>query len=136
MGGTAAPNLALILARDLAATLSTPVFLVDARGDIVFFNEAAEEVLGTTFAEAQVMTADEWSVAFRPRDEGGRPLALEELPIGVALREGRPAHRAIEIVGRDGVARRIEATAVPLRARAGELVGAVAVFWERPAEPS
>ncbi|HXF37389.1 MAG TPA: PAS domain-containing protein [Actinomycetota bacterium] len=133
--GGRAPSLTLILARDLAASLATPVFIVDAAGDLVFFNEAAEEVLGTTFAEHQVMSREEWAAAFRPRDEEGRALGVEDLPLGVVLAERRPAHRTIRIVGGDGVARRIEVTAVPLYARPDEFVGGIALFWETPAGP-
>ena len=66
-------------------------------------------------------------------DAQGRPIPLEELPLGIAFRDGRAAHRAMRITGGDGVAREIEVTAFPLRARPDLTVGAIAVFWERPA---
>jgi NAD(P)H-dependent FMN reductase len=36
-------HLALILARELASQLATATFISDADGDLVFYNEAAEE---------------------------------------------------------------------------------------------
>ena len=123
-------NLVLILARDFASRLATAVFLVDPDGTLIYFNEAAEEVLGQPFGEGRGMSAAEWSTAFEPVDEDGSPLPLEGMPLGIALGERIPAHRAFRIVGRDGVARGIEVTAFPLFAHADEFVGAIAIFWE------
>jgi PAS domain-containing protein len=127
-------NLILILARDLASRLATPVFVVDHEGTLVYFNEAAEPVLGRTYAETGELRAGEWATEWTPTDDEGRLIPLEDLPLGVAFREGRASHLPFRIVGGDGVARAIEATAFPLLIREGEIVGAIAVFWERPAE--
>ena len=126
-------HIALILARDLAATLTTPMFLVDAEGDLVYFNEAAEQLLGKPFAEVQ-MSAHEWATAFTPVDDDGTPVPLEDLPLGIAFMTGVPAHRRLRIVAADGKARSIEVTAVPMFAQVGQLVGGAALFWERPEE--
>jgi len=124
-------SLLMIMARDFASRLATAVFLVDPDGTLVYFNEAAERVLGQEFVEGRSMPAREWSTTFSPEDENGEPVPLASLPLGVALTERVPAHRAIRIVGADGVARGIEVTAFPLFAHADECVGAVAIFWER-----
>ena len=122
-------NLILILARDFASRLATAVFLVDEHGTVVYFNEAAERLLGTRFIEGRGMTADEWSTRFEPSDVDGNPLPLEEIPLGVAIQRQVPAHGALQIRGADGVAHRIEVTALPLLAHTDECVGAIAVFW-------
>jgi PAS domain-containing protein len=121
----------LILARDFAASLVIPMFVVDSDGDLVYYNEAAEALLGRPYAEAQ-MSADEWARAFRPVDVDGSPVPPEELPLSVAFMTGAPTHRGLRIEGGDGVERDIEVTAFPLVAQQGQLVGSVAVFWERP----
>src|ERR687885_581547 len=90
-------NLLLILARDVASKLATPMFVVDADGTLVFFNEAAERVLGETFADAGEMKRDEWSTAYAPEDAEGRPIEFEQLPLGIALTQGRPAHKTFRI---------------------------------------
>jgi PAS domain-containing protein len=125
-------NLILILARDLTSRLATPAFVVDAEGTLAYFNEAAEPVLGRTYAEAGELRAGEWASEWDPRGPDGNVVPLEDLPLGVAFREGRPAHRALTITGGDGVVRDIEVTAFPLCPREDQIVGAVAVFWERP----
>jgi PAS domain-containing protein len=125
-------SLLMIMARDFASRLATAVFLVDPEGTLVYFNEAAERVLGQSFVEGRSVPAREWSTTFTPEDEDGRPVPLASLPLGVALTERTPSHKAIRITGADGVSRAIEVTAFPLFAHADECVGAVAIFWEHP----
>src|SRR5438270_1634198 len=117
-------NLILILARDLASRLATPVFVVDHEGTLLYFNEAAEPVLGQSYAEAGEMRGEEWAKMFSPRDDDGTPIPLEELPLGIATLEHRPAHRSISIHAADGVERRLAITAFPLFAHRDEFVGA------------
>jgi PAS domain-containing protein len=119
----------LILVRHLASRLAIPVFLVDEAGDLVYFNEPAERVLGRRFDEIRSMPFDEWTTAFVPSGDG-RKLAIDELPLVSAIRQGLPAHRALEIVAGDGVKRTIEVTAFPILAPGGRRLGAVAMFWE------
>ena len=120
----------MILARQLASYLSTPVFLVGPEGTLLFYNEPAEAVLGRRFAETGPLGVEEWSSAWQPTDGAGDPLLPEELPLVVALRERRPANGDIWIRGQDGVRRHIEVQAIPLLGIAGGFVGAVALFWE------
>jgi len=119
----------LILIRHLASRLAVPVFVVDRAGDLVFFNEPAEAVLGRRFEEIRSMPFDDWTTAFLPADVD-RARAVEDLPLVVALRGRVPVHRTLDIQAGDGTRRTIEATAFPLIATGGEMVGAVAMFWE------
>ncbi len=123
-------NLVLILARDFASRLATAFFLVDHEGTLIYYNEAAEHVLGRPYIEGETMAAGEWSTIFKPGDEHGNPLPIEQLPLGVAILRGEPAHNMIWIEGQDGVRRTIEVTAFPLFATENDMVGAVAIFWE------
>ena len=118
----------LILIRHLASRLAVPVFVVNRAGDLVFFNESAEGVLGRRFEEIRSMPFDDWTTAFLP--PGDDAIAVDDLPLVVALRHGVPAHRTFDIQAADGAKRTIEATAFPLVATGGEMVGAVAMFWE------
>jgi PAS domain-containing protein len=129
-------NLLLILTRDVASKLATPAFLVDAEGTLVFFNEAAEPVLGHTFSEIGEMRAEDWVKVWEPRDVDGEPVRMRETPLGVALFHGEPAHRNVRITGGDGEERTLAATAIPLMSHPDELVGALALFWETGAPPS
>jgi PAS domain-containing protein len=128
-------HLILILARNFASRLATAVFLVDAKGSVIFFNEAAEDLLGTRFEEGHGMSAEEYTRLFRPADARGEVLGPRDTPLGIAVSRQEPSHGPLTITGGDGTSRRIEVTAFPLLAHAGDLVGAIAFFWERPEEP-
>jgi PAS domain-containing protein len=121
----------LILARNLLSSLSTPAFLVDEAGMLVFYNEAAGALLGKRFEESGAMTADEWGSLFGPFDPGGKALSIDQLPLTLALRRGRPAHGRFCIHSLEGSEHTIEASAVPILAAEGSR-GAMVLFW--PAE--
>jgi PAS domain-containing protein len=121
----------LIMARGFMSNLSVPAFLVDRHGVLVFYNEAAEEILGLTFAEAGPMQAEEWGSRFDPKGPDGRPVPVEELPLGIALLKGRPAHGLLRITSAAGRSEEIHATAFPVIGRGGQS-GAIAIFWRAP----
>jgi len=123
-------NLVLILARNFASHLATAVFLVDAEGACIYFNEGAERLLGQRFVEGRGMTAAEYTALFEVSDERGARIPVMETPLGVAIGRQEPSHRTLRLRGADGVWRPIEATAFPLLAHTDELVGAIAIFWE------
>jgi PAS domain-containing protein len=125
-------NLLLILAREFASKLATPTFVADAEGNLVFYNEPAEQLLGRTFAEAGEVSSEEWASLYAVEELDGSPMPLERNPGGIALLERRPAHSSLRITGLDGVKREIEATAFPLMSTPDDLVGMVAIFWEAP----
>ena len=60
-------HLVLILAREFASNLATPTLIADDQGTLVFYNEAAESVVGRQFAEIGEMPLDEWTESFDPR---------------------------------------------------------------------
>lgn len=120
----------LILARQLASHLAMPIFIVDPPGNLIYYNEPAEVILGRRFEETGEMPVEQWSTVFNPTDENGKPLAAEALPLVIALRRHCPAHRDMWIDGLDGVRRRIEVTAFPIDGQAERYLGALAIFWE------
>jgi hypothetical protein len=126
------PELAMeiILARQFASTLNMPVFLVDPAGNLLFFNEPAEPILGKRFEEIGEMPAAEWSTVFTPLDLDGAPLSPEALPLMITLTEHRPAHRTFSIVGLDHVQRKVDVTSFPVIGVGDRVLGAVAIFWE------
>ena len=122
--------LELILARNFLTSLSTPAFLVDAEGAMIFYNEAAGGMLGISFEEFGHKPADEWGQAIGPFAEDGEPMPIEEIPTTRALRRGRPAHGAFTIRSIKGKAYEIESTALPIVAEGGQ-EGAMIFFWEQ-----
>lgn len=122
----------IILSRHLAEYLAMPIFIVNPAGDLIFYNEPAEAILGQTYTETGIMSASEWSTIFQPFDGEGLLIPPQELPLMIALSERHPAHKLFWIRGLDGVAREIEVTAFPLIGQANRFLGAIAIFWEMP----
>jgi PAS domain-containing protein len=131
VGPRAQKHLVLIFAREFASNLATPMLLTDAAGTLVFFNEAAEAIVGTTFAETGEMTFADWSALASARTLDGRLLSEHERAAGIALHDRRPAHQAVLITGLDGNEREIEVTGFPLFAHGDEFLGIVLIFWPR-----
>jgi PAS domain-containing protein len=121
--------LELILARNLLTAISTPAFLVDDEARLLFYNEAAGALLGTSFEEAGGMSAEEWTRRFGPFDSDGSPMPVEEMPLTKSLRNGRPGHAKQEIRLADGEIHAIEASAMPISGSPNGQSGAIIVFW-------
>ena len=97
-------SLLLILARELASNVATPMFVVDVHGVLVFYNEAAEELLGQSFSVTAI-GPDQWGgTMFQPEDLDGNRITVSDLPLAGTLRERRPAHARFRITGLDGEA--------------------------------
>jgi len=124
----------IILLRQWASYMAMPVWIAGAQGELLYYNEAAEALLGRKFEEAQEMPVEELPGLFNTTNVGGEPIAAEDLPIGIAHRERRPAHRRVQIKGLDGVIRVLDITAFPLKAQGGTYLGTVAIFWAVDAE--
>jgi len=122
-------HLVLILARAFASNLSTPTLIADARGYLVFYNEAAEAVVGKRFAETGEMPLDEWLARFEPRTKTAEVIPPERRPAQIAFNEHRPSHLRYLVTSADGIEREVDVTAFPLFAHADEFVGIVVIFW-------
>ena len=122
--------LELILARNFLTSLSTPAFLVDESGALIFYNEAAGALLGISFEESGRMEAADWSRTLSPYGEGGKLMPIEEREMTKALRKRRPAHGRFKIRSARGEEHEIEASAIPIVTE-GRQEGAMIFFWTR-----
>jgi len=129
------PDLVLIVARSFATKLATPTLIIDANGDLVYFNDAAADVLGSTYLDIGALDASRWQELFQPRTLDEEPLTAAETPGGVALLERRPVSDSFAFRGLDGREREVTVTAFPLFSHPDEVVGAMSIFWEIPAAP-
>jgi PAS domain S-box-containing protein len=124
----AAMPLEMIQARNLTSRLSTASFLVDRDGTLVYFNDAAAELLGISFEDAGRMEPGTWGTRFAPREPNGRELAVEELPLSIAVQSGRPGFARMRITSADGTEHDIEVSAFPIMGGDTQ-EGALAIFW-------
>jgi PAS domain-containing protein len=119
----------IILNRQLADCLAIPVFITDTAGNLLFYNEPAEEILGRRYEDTGEMSVEQWSTIFKNKDEAGQPLLPEELPLVKTLRNRLPYFKTFWIESMQGRAERISVTSYPVIGRAGKFLGAVAIFW-------
>jgi PAS domain-containing protein len=120
----------LILLKQVASYLALPIFVVNPDGDLLFYNEPAEEILGRRYDETGELSLAVWTVLFKPESADGEALPPDRLPLVMALSERRPAHGGFDIVGLDGKRRSLSVTAIPLVGLGDRFLGAVALFWE------
>lgn len=130
----AAYDIELILNRQLADCLSLPVFITDTNGNLIFYNEPAEDILGKRFEDTGEMPVEQWSVDFKPVDEDGKPLPPEELPLVKTLKNSLPYHKTFSIESMRGTIAKISVTSYPIIGRTGQTIGAVAIFWKSKEE--
>jgi PAS domain-containing protein len=117
----------LILARNLMSVLEMPSFMVDTEGVLVFYNEAAGALLGKRFEETGRLSREQWN-EIGPVDLEGNPIDSGDLPLTVALREGRPSHGRFNICTDESTVVEVETSAFPLIS-GGNFHGAMVVFW-------
>lgn len=125
-----AQPLELILARQFGDSLSMPFFLVDPEGNLLFYNEAAEGILGLRFTDTGGMRVEEWATMFRPTNLDGNPLPPEDLPLVRTLNTRQPAHGSFQIDNIKGERVTITVTSFPLEGRPNRYLGAIAMFWK------
>ena len=132
MAAVAQQPVELILLKQVAGYLATPMFLVDPEGNLLHYNEPAEDLLGHRYEETGQMALEEWGTLFSPTDSLGRPIPPEDLPLARALAQRTPSQGTLFIRGLDGVSRHLSVTAVPLEGQGGTNLGAMAIFWALP----
>ena len=120
----------LILSRQLADSLSTPVFIVGPEGSLIFYNEPAEELLGLRYEQTGAMSMAEWSAIFTPKDDDGNILPPEKLPLVQTMSEQEPAHGELWIKSLKGKKFKISVTSFPIMGRPNRFLGAIAIFWK------
>ena len=112
--------LALILARNLVATVTVAAFVTDPDGTIIFYNDAAG------FEETGRLSREEWA-AIGPVDEEGQPLHTSA-PLTKALKDNHPSHERFRICTDHRGVMMVETSALPLTDASGSH-GALVLFW-------
>ena len=120
----------LILMRQLASYLSVPLFIVGPDERLIYYNEAAEPLVGRPYSEVGTIMLSDINTMFQVTDESGKPMTSDNLPLTVAVREHRPVHARLMGKSLGGEPRHVEVTALPLQGQAGRHLGAVAIIWE------
>lgn len=107
--------------RDLLQALPAAIYTTDAGGRITFFNRACIEFAGRTPKIGEM-----WCVTWKLYSPDGVPLAHEDCPMAIALKENRPVRNVEAIAERpDGSRICFMPYPTPLRDETGKLIGAV-----------
>jgi PAS domain S-box-containing protein len=108
--------------REMIDALPVAIYTTDAQGRLTYFNPAAVEFSG----RKPELGTDQWCVTWKLFHADGSPMAHDECPMAVALKEGRIVQNVEAIAERpDG--RRIWFTPYPtaLRDADGRIVGGI-----------
>lgn len=122
--------LELILLRQLASHLVIPMWMMDDTGNLIYYNESAERLLGVQFDDVGMITSEQLVGTWQVTQLDGSALPEYDFPVVVALSKRKPAHRAVRFQGMDGVWREVEVTALPIEGQDGRFLGVLATFWE------
>ena len=120
----------VILSRHFAESLHIPIFITDPLGNLLFYNEGAEELLGKRFEDTGPMPVEEWSTLFRPTDVNGVPIPPPDLPLVKTLTTKKPAQGEVYINSLNGEKHHINVTSFPLIGNTDNYVAAIAIFWK------
>ena len=120
----------IILMRQLAGHLAMPIMVFDPAGNLLFYNEPAEDILGRRFDETGEIPLEELYATMELTTEDGSPLPREARALVIALEKREAAHRTSWLRKADGSRKRIEWTAFPLEGQGSRHLGAVVIFWE------
>ncbi len=108
--------------RELIAAIPAAIYTTDAEGKITYFNDAAAELAGRT----PMTGGDELCATWKLYHPDGRPLAHDQCPMALALKEGRAIRNAEIVVERpDGTRVPVIPYPTPLRDGDGKVTGAV-----------
>ncbi len=107
---------------ELMHALPTAVYTTDADGRLTFYNKAAVDLWGY----APALHKTRWCGAWKLFHADGAPMAHDQSPIAVTLREGRPLRDVEAILERpDGIRVPFSPYPTPLHDQQGRVVGAV-----------
>jgi PAS domain S-box-containing protein len=120
----------MILLRQLASYLAIPMWMMDDTGNLIYYNEAAEGLLGIRFDDVGPITSENLVGAWHVTQLDGSALPEYDFPVMTALSKRKPAHQAIRFQGMDGVWRAVEVTALPIEGQGERFLGVLATFWE------
>lgn len=110
--------------------MSVPIWITNDTGDLVYFNEPTEELIGVRFDEAGEMPASMLADRFSMCDLDGSPLADHDRPLIMALEKQQPAQRTVRIIDDAGRDKVVSDTALPIIGEGNRHLGAMVILWE------
>ncbi len=108
--------------RQVVGSLPAAVYTTDVQGRVTLYNDAAAALWG----RKPEIGKELWCGSYRIYRPDGTPMPLDQCPMAVTLREGRPVRGQEIIIERpDGSRRNVLPYPDPIRGASGKIVGAV-----------
>ena len=120
----------IILSRHLASCLAMPMFIINPSGELVFYNETAEPILGRRFADTGELPVHDWTSNFSRRECQDPASSSGERPFVDELLARRPVQLGLCRHGSNGERHPVEITTVPIIGQSDRHLGTVVVIWE------
>lgn len=120
----------LILLQQWASMMTVPIWLTDQMGNLIYFNESTEKLIGLRFDEAGELPASTLTERFSLCDVDGSPIPEQERPLMVALEKQQPAQRSVSIVDATGQQKIVADMAIPVVGEGDRPLGAMVILWE------
>lgn len=120
----------MILLRQLASHLNIAIWIMDHDGNLVYYNEPAEGLLGAQFDDVGPLHAEDLTTLFQVTGLDGAPLEDKQLPVVAAFLDRQPSHGDVRFRGLDGAWRDVGISAMPLEGQGRRFLGVLATFWE------
>jgi hypothetical protein len=119
-------------AREVLDELAAPIYMIDRKGTLTYFNKACVNLAGRT----PRVGADKWCVTWKLYTTDGEYLAHDACPMAVAIREQRSIRGVQAIAERpDGTRINFIPFPTPLFDEDGNLAGAVNLLWDVTPQP-
>jgi PAS domain-containing protein len=120
----------MILLKQWASLMAVPVWISDAGGRLIYYNEQAEGILGLRFEDSGELDADRVAEIFVISDLDGTPLPDDQIPLLVALTKQVSMHRRLRFLRADKQWLEIAVTAIPIIGEGKRHLGAMVTMWE------
>ncbi len=120
----------VILTRQLASYLATPIFVVDPAGNLIYYNEPAEAIINQRFEETGEISKDTWTTLFALADEERKAIPKQDRPMMLALSLRTPVSRTVWMQCGHRDWKHMNITAFPLIGEGKQFLGAQMIFWE------
>lgn len=123
-------SIELILLRQFVSYIAFPIFILDAKRNLIFCNGSAEKILGFRFSEVGEMSEKEWSIFFLPYNSQDESSPKEKSPFFIANTNHTPAFDDFYINNIEGKRKHIQLFVFPIINQLDHFLGSVVFFQE------
>lgn len=120
----------IILLQQWASMMTVPIWITDQMGNLIYFNESTEKLIGLRFDEAGELPASILAERFNLCELDGHSIPEQERPLMVALEKQQPAQRTVRITDATGQQKIVADMAIPVVGEGDRPLGAMVILWE------